>query len=48
MKRFQPFETLMFAGPSNLIVGKDPLYELQEWVESLDFRCINNEDYENV
>ena len=27
---------------------KDPLYELQQWVESLDFRCINNEDYENV
>jgi transposase len=32
----------------NLILGKDPLYELQEWVESIDFRCINNEDYENV
>jgi transposase len=32
----------------NLILGKYPLYELQEWVESIDFRCINNEDYENV
>ena len=32
----------------NLILGKDPLYELQEWVESIDFRCINNEGYENV
>jgi len=32
----------------NLILGKDPLYELQEWAESIDFRCINNEDYENV
>ena len=40
-------ETLMLL-VYNLIVGKDPLYQLQEWVESLDFRCINNEDYENV
>jgi transposase len=40
-------ETLMLL-VYNLIVGKDPLYELQEWVESIDFRCINNEDYENV
>jgi transposase len=40
-------ETLMLL-VYNLIVGKDPLYELQQWVESLDFRCINNEDYENV
>jgi len=40
-------ETLMLL-VYNLILGKDPLYELQEWVESLDFRCINNEDYENV
>ncbi|MBC2695466.1 MAG: IS1634 family transposase [Desulfobacteraceae bacterium] len=32
----------------NLILGKDPLYEMEEWVESIDFRCINNEDYENV
>jgi transposase len=24
------------------------LYELQEWVESIDFRCINNEAYEHV
>ena len=40
-------ETLMLL-VYNLIVGKDPLYQLQEWVESLDFRCINNEDYDNV
>src|SRR5210317_1907337 len=40
-------ETLMLL-VYNLILGKDPLYQLQEWVESLDFRCINNEDYENV
>ena len=32
----------------NLIMGKDPLYELQEWVESIDFKCINNAGYENV
>jgi len=40
-------ETLMLL-VYNLILGKDPLYELQEWVESIDFRCINNVDYENV
>ena len=40
-------ETLMLL-VYNLILGKDPLYQLQEWVESLDFRCINNEDYEDV
>ena len=40
-------ETLMLL-VYNLILGKDPLYELQEWVESIDFKCINNEDYENV
>ncbi len=40
-------ETLMLL-VYNLIVGKDPLYELQEWVESIDFRCVNNEDYQNV
>jgi len=40
-------ETLMLL-VYNLILGKDPLYELQQWAESLDFRCINNEDYENV
>jgi len=32
----------------NLILGKAPLYELQEWIESIDFRCINNETYEHV
>ena len=40
-------ETLMLL-VYNLILGKDPLYELEEWVESIDFRCINTEDYENV
>ena len=40
-------ETLMLL-VYNLILGKYPLYELQEWVESIDFRCINNEAYENV
>ena len=40
-------ETLMLL-IYNLILGKDPMYELQEWVESIDFRCINNEDYEKV
>jgi transposase len=40
-------ETLMLL-VYNLILGKDPLYELSEWVESIDFRCINNEDYEHV
>ena len=40
-------ETLMLL-VYNLILGKYPLYELPEWVESIDFRCINNEDYENV
>ena len=40
-------ETLMLL-VYNLILGKDPLYELQEWVESIDFRCINNAAYENV
>jgi transposase len=40
-------ETLMLL-VYNLILGKYPLYELQEWVESIDFSCINNEAYENV
>ncbi len=40
-------ETLMLL-VYNLILGKDPLYELQEWVESIDFRCINNQTYESV
>jgi transposase len=40
-------ETLMLL-VYNLILGKYPLYELQEWVESIDLRCINNEAYENV
>jgi len=40
-------ETLMLL-IYNLILGKYPLYELQEWVESIDFSCINNEAYENV
>ena len=40
-------ETLMLL-VYNLILGKDPLYQLQEWVQSLDLKCINNDDYENV
>lgn len=40
-------ETLMLL-IYNLILGKYPLYELQEWVESIDFSCISNEAYENV
>ena len=40
-------ETLMLL-VYNLILGKDPIYEIEEWVESIDFRCINNECYENV
>ncbi len=40
-------ETLMLL-VYNLIVGKYPLYRLQEWVESIDFRCINNDVYEGV
>jgi len=32
----------------NLILGKYPLYRLQEWVESIDFSCINNEACEKV
>jgi len=40
-------ETLMLL-VYNLILGKYPLYELQEWVESIDFSCINNAAYENV
>ncbi|MCP4267289.1 MAG: IS1634 family transposase, partial [Candidatus Brocadiaceae bacterium] len=40
-------ETLMLL-VYNLIVGKDPLYELQEWVDSIDFRCIDIENYVEV
>ena len=40
-------ETLMLL-VYNLILGKYPLYELQEWVESIDFSCINNAAYKNV
>ncbi|MCP4372408.1 MAG: DUF4277 domain-containing protein [Deltaproteobacteria bacterium] len=40
-------ETLMLL-VYNLIVGKDPLYELQEWVESIDFRCIDIGNYVEV
>jgi len=40
-------ETLMLL-VYNLILGKDPLYELQEWVESIDFRCINIGNYVKV
>lgn len=40
-------ETLMLL-VYNLILGKDPLYELQEWVESIDFRCIDIGNYGKV
>ena len=40
-------ETLMLL-VYNLILGKDPLYELQEWVESIDFRCIGIGNYVKV
>ncbi len=29
----------------NLTLGKRPLYELGEWAQSIDFRCINIEQY---
>ena len=28
----------------NLAVARDPLYELQQWVESLDLRCLGYEE----
>jgi transposase len=40
-------ETLMLL-VYNLIMGKYPLYRLQEWVDSIDFRCIDNQAYEGV
>jgi len=40
-------ETLMLL-VYNLILGKDPLYELEEWVQSIDFRCLNIEKYTNI
>jgi len=27
----------------NLVIAKDPLYELQQWVDSLDLRCLGSE-----
>jgi transposase len=32
----------------NLTLGKSPLYELDKWVRSIDFRCINIEQYQDV
>ena len=32
----------------NLMIGKYPLYELQEWVESIDFGCIGIRSYAKV
>lgn len=32
----------------NLVLGKDPLYEMEEWVQSIDFRCVDLEQYANV
>lgn len=40
-------ETLMLL-VYNLIIGKYPLYELPEWVASIDFSCINIGEYEGV
>jgi len=32
----------------NLTIGKTPLYELEEWVESLDLRCLRYENYQGL
>lgn len=32
----------------NLTLGKEPLYELEDWVASLDGRCLGYEDLKNV
>src|ERR1700722_1491947 len=32
----------------NLAIEKSPLYELQEWVNSLDLRCIGYEKYHKL
>jgi transposase len=40
-------ETLMLL-VYNLIIGKYPLYELPEWVGSIDLRCTNAHNYEHI
>ena len=40
-------ETLMLL-IFNLTLGKAPLYELAQWVQSIDFRCLGLQRFENV
>jgi transposase len=40
-------ETLMLL-IFNLTLGKTPLYELDQWVQSIDFRCIGIQKYKTV
>lgn len=40
-------ETLMLL-IFNLTLGKAPLYELDQWVQSIDFRCIGIQKYKTV
>jgi transposase len=40
-------ETLMLL-IFNLTLGKAPLYELDQWVQSIDFRCLGIEELEKV
>ena len=40
-------ETLMLL-VYNLIIGKYPLYELPEWIGSIDLRCTNANSYEHI
>lgn len=39
-----PVESLMLL-IYNLTLGKDPLYELEDWVDSIDPRCIDHESF---
>ena len=29
----------------NIVLGRNPLYNLEDWTESIDFRCMNLEDF---
>ena len=40
-------ETLMLL-IFNLTLGKAPLYELEQWVQSIDFRCLGIQRFNNV
>ena len=40
-------ETLMLL-IFNLTLGKSPLYELEQWVQSIDFRCLGIQRFKNV